>query len=221
MGSLELKRAAAAAAVAMVQPGEVLGVGTGSTVEAFIEALQPFADKIAGAISSSNATAARLRALGIDVLDLNEVGTYSLYVDGADEFDPGLSLIKGGGAALTGEKIAAQAAETFVCIVDATKQVRVLGAFPLPVEVLPAARELVARQLRALGGNPVVRQGVLTDNGNPILDVRGLVIDNPRALEVEIDSMPGVVSCGIFARRGADVVLMATESGVERFDRGA
>lgn len=219
MGSLELKRAVAAAAAKMVRPGEVLGVGTGSTVEAFIDAIEPMAAEIPGAVSSSNATAARLRALGIEVLDLNDVGTYSLYVDGADEFDPGLSLIKGGGAALTGEKIAAQAAESFVCIVDASKQVGVLGAFPLPVEVLPAARELVARQLRALGGDPVLRQGVLTDNGNPILDVHGLVIDNPRALEVEIDSMPGVVSCGIFARRGADVVLMATQDGVERFDR--
>jgi ribose 5-phosphate isomerase A len=194
-------------------------VGTGSTVEAFIEALRPLAGEIPGAVSSSNATAARLHALGIPVLDLNEVGTYALYVDGADEFDPGLSLIKGGGAALTGEKIAAAAAERFVCIVDESKQVEVLGAFPLPVEVLPAARALVSRALSALGGDPVVREGVLTDNGNPILDVHGLVIDNPRALEIEIDSMPGVVSCGIFARRGADVVLMSTERGVERFDR--
>jgi len=219
MGSLELKRQVAAAAAQMVIPGEVLGVGTGSTVEAFIDAIAPIADRIPGAVSSSNATAARLRTLGIPVRDLNDVGTYSLYVDGADEFDPGLSLIKGGGAALTGEKIAAAAAERFVCIVDASKQVEVLGAFPLPVEVLPAARALVSRQIVALGGEPMLRDGVLTDNGNPILDVHGLVIDDPHALEVEIDAMTGVVCCGIFARRGADVVLMATDSDVERFDR--
>jgi ribose 5-phosphate isomerase A len=219
MGSVEEKRAAAAAAVEFVAAGEILGVGTGSTVEAFIDLLAPIARDIPGAVSSSDATTGRLRALGIAVHDLNDVGSYPLYVDGADEFDPGLSLIKGGGAALTGEKIAAAAAERFVCIVDESKRVSVLGAFPLPVEVLPAARALVARELTALGGSPELRAGVLTDNGNPILDVHGLVIDDPRSLEIEIDSMPGVVSCGIFARRGADVVLMATPHGVERFER--
>lgn len=218
MGSDEQKSRVAAAALEWVKPGEVLGVGSGSTVREFIRLLgERLPGAVTAAVASSADTAAALRAIDIDVVDLNEVDAYRLYVDGADEFDPALALIKGGGAALTGEKIVLSAAETFVCIVDASKRVEVLGDFPLPVEVIPMARNQVARRLRALGGDPVLREDCVTDHGNPILDVHGLEIHDPSALEAEIDAMPGVVCSGIFARRRADVVLMATESDVRRF----
>lgn len=219
MGSEEQKRRVAEAALELVRPGELLGVGSGSTVREFIRLLgERMPGQVPGAVSTSRETSELLRGIDVPVRDLNDVDGYGLYVDGADEFEPGRALIKGGGAALTGEKIVASAAETFVCIVDASKRVEVLGAYPLPVEVVPMARELVARMLRALGGDPVLRQGVITDHGNQILDVHGLGITDPRGLEVEIDSMPGVVCCGIFARRRADVVLVADEDGVERID---
>lgn len=213
------KRRAAEAALAFVRPGEVLGVGTGSTVDHFIDLLgERAAGEVRAAVSSSEATAARLRTIGIEVLELNHVRSYALYVDGADEFEPSLALLKGGGAALTGEKIVAGAAAQFVCIVDATKQVNVLGAFPLPVEVLSMARETVTARLRELGGSPVLREDLVTDYGNLILDVHGFEIIDPASLETEIETIPGVVTCGIFARRRADVVLMGTDEGVQRFE---
>ena len=202
------KRAAAEAAYAYIEPGTVLGVGTGSTVRFFIELLATRKPQLEGAVSSSEQSSALLRAAGIAVLDLNAVGPIPLYVDGADECDAHKRLIKGGGAALTREKIIAEAARRFVCIIDAGKRVDVLGRFPLPVEVIPMARSLVARQLVALGGQPVWRDGVTTDNGNWILDVHNLRISDPPALEREINQIPGVVSVGLFARRCADVVLV-------------
>jgi ribose 5-phosphate isomerase A len=208
------KQRAAEAALAYLKPDTVLGVGTGSTVNCFIDALAAHRDRIPGAVSSSNASTERLKALGIPVLDLNEVGHLSIYVDGADEADPGLHLIKGGGAALTREKIVAACADTFVCIADASKQVAVLGRFPLPVEVIPMARRHVAEALRALGGDPHWRQGVITDNGNEILDVHGLAITDPLALESQINQITGVITVGLFARRKADVLLIGTEDGV-------
>lgn len=219
MSNVDAKRRVAEAALEWVRAGEVLGVGSGSTVREFIRLLgERRAAEVPRAVSSSAETSEALEAIGIPVVDLNEIDSYGLYVDGADEFDPGLALIKGGGAALTGEKVVLSAAETFVCIVDASKRVDTLGAFPLPVEVIPMARNQVARRLRALGGEPVLRDGCVTDHGNQILDVHGLSITDPRGLEVELDSMPGVVCCGIFARRRADVVLMSTDEGVERFE---
>ena len=213
----EAKRLAGEKAIDYVEDGMVVGVGTGSTVAYFIEALGRIKHRIRGAVSSSEQSSERLRALGIEVLDLNATGTLSLYVDGADECDPHKRLIKGGGAALTREKIIAEASRKFVCIIDPAKQVDVLGKFPLPVEVLPMARSLVARQILAsTGGQPVWRQmedgsGVVTDNGNAILDVHGLSIVDPVALETAINQMPGVVSVGLFARRGADVVIVGGE----------
>lgn len=219
MSSEQQKRCAAEAALAFVRPGEILGVGTGSTVNHFIDWLgERMVGGVRAAVSSSEASATRLRAIGIDVLDLNEVRSYALYVDGADEFEPSLALLKGGGGALTGEKIVAAAAAQFVCIVDASKKVEVLGAFPLPVEVLSVARETVAAHLRELGGEPVEREGLVTGYGNLILDVHGLEITDPVSLETEIETIPGVVTCGIFARRRADLVLMGTDEGVERFE---
>lgn len=210
------KRGAAEAALDYVVPGEILGVGTGSTVDHFIELLaRRRRDDVGACVSTSEATGRRLRARGLEVVELNEAGPFSVYVDGADEFDPDLALIKGGGGALTSEKIAAHAAETFVCIVDESKRVERLGAFPLPVEVLAMARELVARKLRTLGGEPRLRHGLLTDHGNPLLDVHGLDIADPVAMEADLDSTPGVVSCGLFARRRADIVLVGTDAGVE------
>ena len=214
MNQNEAKQAAAVAALKYVVPGELLGVGTGSTVNFFIDALAAMKNDIAGAVSSSEASSARLKAIGIEVLDANSAGPLSIYVDGADESDHHLRLIKGGGAALTREKIIAEAAKTFVCIADESKLVKVLGAFPLPVEVIPMARSLVARQLVGLGGQPVWRQGVVTDNGNLILDVHGLQITDPVALEAAINQIPGVVTVGLFARRGADVLLLGGPNGV-------
>jgi ribose 5-phosphate isomerase A len=202
------KRRAGQAALAYVEDGMVVGVGTGSTVAHFIDALATRKARIEGAVSSSEQSTRQLEAHGIPVLDLNAVGDIPLYVDGADECDPRRCLIKGGGAALTREKILAEAAARFVCIIDAGKRVEVLGRFPLPVEVIPMARSLVARALVKLGGQPVWRDGVVTDNGNWVLDVHGLRIADPLGLEREINQIPGVVTVGLFARRPADVVLI-------------
>ena len=210
----EAKRLAGEKAIEFVEDGMVVGVGTGSTVAYFIDALARIKDRIEGAVSSSEQSTERLRSHGIEVLDLNFTGPIPLYVDGADECDPQKRLIKGGGAALTREKIIAEAAEKFVCIIDPAKQVDVLGRFPLPVEVIPMARSLVGRQIVAnTGGQPVWRQGVTTDNGNWILDVHGLMITDPLVLEREINQIPGVVSVGLFARRSADVVIVGEEGG--------
>ena len=214
MDQNQAKKAVAEAALAYLVPGEILGVGTGSTVNFFIDALAAHRQDIPGAVSSSEASSARLKALGIPVLDANSAGPLSIYVDGADESDPQLRLIKGGGAAHTREKIVAEAARTFVCIVDESKLVPVLGRFPLPVEVIPMARSLVARKLAALGGEPRWRENMVTDNGNVILDVHGLSITDPVALETEINQMPGVVAVGLFARRKADVLLVGGPGGV-------
>ena len=213
LSALEKKQRAAAAALEYLRDGMVLGVGIGSTVNALIELLAPWTARLRGAVSSSDASSARLRALGIPVLDLNAVPDLDLYVDGADEANPSRELIKGGGAALTREKIVAAAARSFVCIVDDSKLVEVLGRFPLPVEVIPMARELVARALVALGGKPVWRTGVITDNGNQILDVHGLHITAPRALEAAINQLTGVVAVGLFAARPADVMIVGTDAG--------
>jgi ribose 5-phosphate isomerase A len=208
------KRRAALAALSYVEDGAVLGVGTGSTVNLFIEALGGCGTRVRAAVSSSNATSSRLTAVGITVLDLNDVGTLSVYVDGADEATPARHLIKGGGGALTREKIVAAAAAQFICIADESKLVQTLGAFPLPVEVIPMARSLVARQLAAHGGTPVWRQNYVTDNGNHILDVHGLKISDPPALERELNQLAGVVTVGLFALRPADVLVLGTEQGV-------
>ena len=208
------KAAAAQAALEYLQPGIALGVGTGSTVNHFIDALASAGIPMAGVVSSSEASTARLKSHGIEVNELNSMGALDLYVDGADESDRSLRLLKGGGGALTREKIIAAASKRFVCIVDDGKLVDVLGAFPLPVEVIPMARSYVARQLVGLGGRPVYREGTVTDNGNEILDVHGLELTDPVAMEDAINSIPGVVTCGIFARRPADVLLVGGDSGV-------
>ncbi|MCZ7598237.1 MAG: ribose-5-phosphate isomerase RpiA [Gammaproteobacteria bacterium] len=215
----DMKKAAAEAAVDYIGTGEVIGVGTGSTANHFIDALARLKSRIDGAVASSEASAERLRGHGIRVLELNDTGDLPLYVDGADEVDPHLCLVKGGGGALTREKIVAAASARFVCIVDAGKEVDVLGAFPLPVEVIPMARGLVARRLAREGGEPVLRAGFVTDNGNEILDVRGLTITDPCALETRINTIPGVVTNGLFALRPADVVLVGALSGVVRRER--
>jgi ribose 5-phosphate isomerase A len=208
----EAKRLAGEKAIEYVEDGMVVGVGTGSTVAFFIDALGRIRHRIAGAVSSSEQSTARLKALGIEVLELNDTGPLPLYVDGADECDPHKRLIKGGGAALTREKIVAEASRKFVCIVDPSKQVPVLGRFPLPVEVIPMARSLVAREILAkTGGQPVWRDGVVTDNGNWILDVHNLAIVDPAGLERELNQIPGVVGVGLFARRPADVVIVGGE----------
>ncbi|MDG2519893.1 ribose-5-phosphate isomerase RpiA [Lysobacter soli] len=213
----ESKRLAGEKAIEYVEDGMIVGVGTGSTVAFFIDALARIKDRIKGAVSSSDQSTARLRQHGIEVLDLNATGPLSLYVDGADECDPHKRLIKGGGAALTREKIIAEASQKFVCIVDPSKRVDVLGKFPLPVEVIPMARSLVAREIQAMTrGQPVWRQtvdgaGVVTDNGNVILDIHGLAIVDPVGLEQAINQIPGVVSVGLFARRPADVVIVGGE----------
>jgi ribose 5-phosphate isomerase A len=217
----ELKRQVGAAALQYLSDGMILGVGTGSTVNAMLDQLSPWAARLKGAVSSSKASTARLQALGVPVLDLNEVDGLSIYIDGADESNDRLQLIKGGGAALTREKIVAAAAERFICIADESKLVARLGRFPLPVEVIPMARALVARQLVALGGRPVHRAGVVTDNGNHILDVHDLLIDDAIGLEDHINQLAGVVTVGLFARRPADVLLLATPAGVRRIERPA
>jgi ribose 5-phosphate isomerase A len=214
---LRLKQQVAEAAVRRVREDSILGVGTGSTVNCFIEALVASGKRLEAAVSSSEATTALLLSHGFEVRDLNTAGTLDLYIDGADEFDPYRRLIKGGGGALTREKIVAAASRSFVCIVDESKKVGVLGAFPLPVEVIPMARSYVARQLVALGGQPELRAGFVTDNGNVILDVHNLDLVDPVAVETHINNIPGVVTCGLFARRPAEVVLMASPSGVREF----
>ncbi|MFK7955244.1 MAG: ribose-5-phosphate isomerase RpiA [Lysobacterales bacterium] len=217
MDSQTLKIAAAEAALANVRDGMALGVGTGSTVNCFIDALADSNLQFEAVCSSSEATTKRLTKAGYEVAELNDVGSLDLYVDGADEVDRHKRLIKGGGAALTREKIVAACAKTFICIVDASKQVDVLGTFPLPVEVIPMARSFVARQLVALGGQPHYRSDVVTDNGNDILDVHNLRITDPIALEQSINALAGVVTVGLFARRPADMVIVATNTGIESF----
>ena len=210
----ELKAAVGRAAVAYVTPGAVLGVGTGSTVNKFIDALAEARVPLAGAVSSSEQSTQRLKAHGFTVLGASAVEHLAVYVDGADEIDGRGHMIKGGGAALTREKIVADLAERFVCIADESKQVPMLGAFPLPVEVIPMACAQVARRFAALGGQASLRPGVLTDNGHPILDVRGLRIEDPLAMEAEVNQWPGVVTVGIFARHKAHTCLLGTASGV-------
>jgi ribose 5-phosphate isomerase A len=202
------KRQAGEAAIRYVEDGMIVGVGTGSTVAYFIDALADLRDRIKGAVSSSEQSTERLKKYGIEVFDLNATGNLDLYVDGADEFDPHKRLIKGGGAALTREKIIAEASRKFVCITDSSKQVPLLGKFPLPLEVIPMARSLVGRKVVELGGQPVWRDGVITDNGNWVIDVHGWQIADPVGLERELSVIPGVVTVGLFARRPADVVLV-------------
>ncbi|WP_434524107.1 ribose-5-phosphate isomerase RpiA [Photorhabdus asymbiotica] len=211
----ELKKAVGWAALAFVTPGTIVGVGTGSTASHFIDALGSIKDQIKGAVSSSEASTEKLKSLGIPIFDCNEVDSLDIYVDGADEINSNMQMIKGGGAALTREKIIAAIAKKFVCIVDASKQVDVLGRFPLPVEVIPMARSYVARELVKLGGVPKYRQNVVTDNGNVILDVHNLSILDPIELENKINGIAGVVTVGLFANRGADVVLMGALDGVK------
>ena len=211
----ELKRRVGQAALAYVVPGSVVGVGTGSTVNCFIDALATMKDRIAGAVSSSERSTERLRSHGIAVLDANAVEGIPVYIDGADEIDPAGNMIKGGGAALTREKIVADIAERFICIADESKLVTTLGSFPLPVEVIPMAAAQIMRKLRAFGGKPSLREGVVTDNGGHIIDVRGLGITDPQAMEIEINQWPGVVTVGIFARNRASVCLLGTPQGVK------
>lgn len=217
----ELKQAVAQAAadyVAKHAPaGSIIGVGTGSTANFFIDAIAPLKDKYKGAVASSEATRKRLEGHGFPVLDLNEVDDIPVYVDGADEIDAGLNMIKGGGGALTREKIVAAVAKTFVCIADGSKKVAVMGQFPLPVEVIPMARAHVARELAKLGGTPILREGFVTDNGNVILDVKGLAITDPKGLEAQINQITGVVTNGLFAIRPANVLLLGTSEGVQTF----
>jgi ribose 5-phosphate isomerase A len=215
----ELKQAVAKAAIAYVPEDCIVGVGTGSTANFFIDELARIKGRLEGAVASSEVTAARLKAARIRVFDLNSVDELPVYVDGADEVTRHLHMIKGGGGALTREKIVAAVAGKFVCIADEAKLKDVLGAFPLPVEVIPMARSYVARELVRLGGHPELRQGFATDNGNIILDVRGLAIVNPVALEGDINQIVGVVANGLFARRGADVLLLGTRDGVKTLTR--
>jgi ribose 5-phosphate isomerase A len=216
MSQDEGKRRSGEKAAEYVQDGSIVGVGTGSTVAFFIEALGRMKGRIEGAVSSSEQSTRQLKGLGIPVLDLNASGPLSLYVDGADECDPRNCLIKGGGGALTREKIIAQASAKFVCIIDASKQVEVLGKFPLPIEVIPMARSLVAREIVLRGGQPIWREGIVTDNGNWILDVHNLQITEPVALERELNQIPGIVSVGLFAIRPADVVIVGGELRTSR-----
>jgi ribose 5-phosphate isomerase A len=215
----DLKRAVAQAAIDFILPNlrseHILGIGTGSTANHFIDLLGAQRELFKGAVASSNASAERLRGLGIEVFDLNTVETLSVYVDGADEINREFEMIKGGGAALTREKIVAASAQQFICIADQSKDVAVLGEFPLPVEVIPMAREAVARKLSQLGGSPIYREGVVTDNGCDILDVHDLQITEAKALETEINQWPGVVTNGLFALAPADVLLLGTEKGVQ------
>ena len=219
----ELKQAVARAAkdyvAAHLPAGGVLGVGTGSTANFFIDELAGIKARVGGAVASSEATKKRLESHGIAVLDLNDVTEMSIYVDGADEIDAGFAMIKGGGGALTREKIVAAVAHTFVCICDASKRVDTLGRFPLPVEAIPMARAHVAREIEKLGGKPKLREGFTTDNGNVILDVHGLTIGDPKGLESKLNQIVGVVTNGLFALRGADVLLLGTPDGVKTTSR--
>lgn len=215
MDALSLKKLVAKAALEYVEAGTVLGVGTGSTVDCFLDALAESGLQLKGAVSSSVRSEKKLRDMGVPIVEMNDVTELSVYVDGADEIDPEFALIKGGGGALTREKIVADISKKFVCIADESKLVPVLGTFPLPMEVIPMAREAVARKLNALGGRAVLRAGFTTDNGNEILDVHGLQIQDPAALEQAINQWPGVVTNGLFALRRADVVLLGTQNGVK------
>jgi ribose 5-phosphate isomerase A len=208
MNSVNEKRQAGEAAIRYVEDGAIVGVGTGSTVAFFIDALADLKDRIQGAVSSSEQSTAQLKKLGIPILDLNAAGPLTIYIDGADECDPHKRLIKGGGAALTREKIVAAASQKFVCIIDSSKRVELLGKFPVPIEVIPMARSLIGREIVKRGGQPVWRDGVITDNGNWIIDVHGWQITDPAALESELNQLPGIVTVGLFARRPADVVLI-------------
>jgi ribose 5-phosphate isomerase A len=210
----EQKRAAAQAAIQYISAGCIVGVGTGSTANYFIDELARIKHRIEGAVASSEATAQRLRGHGIEVMDLNSVDELPVYVDGTDEITEYLHMIKGGGGALTREKIVAAVAKKFICIADQSKLVSVLGKFPLPVEVIPMARGYVAREIIRLGGQPILRQGVVTDNGNIILDVHGMQILNPVEMETTLNQITGVVTNGLFAKRGADVLLLSSEEGV-------
>ena len=218
----ELKKLVAQAALDLIQPqlqdDAIIGVGTGSTANCFIDALARDKNKFKGAVASSEATAERLKSHGIEVFDLNDVIGIEVYIDGADEANPTLDLIKGGGAALTREKIVAAASKKFICIADGSKAVEFLGGFPLPVEVIPMARSYVAREIKKLGGNPIYRTGVVTDNGNVILDVHGMKIEDPKALEITLNNIVGVVCNGLFANRGADVLLLGTQEGVKQIN---
>lgn len=214
----ELKAMVGQAALHYVVAGEIVGVGTGSTVNKFIDALAGIKSSIRGAVSSSQASSERLHAAGIPVFDCNAVESLSVYVDGADEIDARGYMIKGGGAALTREKIVADLAQRFICIADESKRVEVLGKFALPVEVIEMAREQIARRFRSLGGKAVLRRGAITDNGHPLLDVHGLSITDPVALETEINQWPGVVAVGLFARQRARVCVLGTSAGVRRID---
>jgi ribose 5-phosphate isomerase A len=211
------KKAAAYAALEYVEKDSIVGVGTGSTVNHFIDALATMKNEIEGAVSSSEASTTKLEGYGIEVFDLNSVSDLSVYVDGADEINSYNHMIKGGGAALTREKIVSAVAKKFICIVDDTKNVDILGGFPLPVEVIPMARSYVARELVKLGGDPVYREGVITDNGNIILDVHNMKISEPLKLEADINAIVGVVTNGLFANRAADVVLVGSSDGVKTF----
>lgn len=215
----ELKRAVARAAIGFVPEGRIIGVGTGSTADFFIDELGTMKDRIAGAVPSSERSATRLAHHGIRLFDLNDVEALPVYVDGADEIDAGFCMIKGGGGALTREKIVAAVAQTFVCIADHSKQVGTLGRFPLPVEVIPMARAYVMRELAKLGGRPSLREGFVTDNGNVIVDVHGLSIPDPVGLERAINAIVGVVTNGLFAARGADVLLLGAPDGVRESRR--
>jgi ribose 5-phosphate isomerase A len=221
----ELKQQAADAALELVEqvagPDVIIGVGTGSTADLFIDGLARFKGRIGGTVASSERSAARLAGHGLKVLDLNDVTSMPIYVDGADEIDANLHMIKGGGGAQTREKIVASVADRFVCIVDESKLVEVMGKFPLPIEVIPMAREAVARAMTAMGGQPRLREGFVTDNGNIIMDVAGLSITDAPGLEARINNLPGVVTCGLFAIAGADVALLATQNGIRRLDRRA
>jgi len=208
MSNSHEKRQAGEAAIRYVEDGAIVGVGTGSTVAFFIDALADLKDRIQGAVSSSEQSSTHLRKLGIPVLDLNSVGPLHIYIDGADECDPHRRLIKGGGAALTREKIVAAASKKFVCIIDSSKQVNLLGKFPVPIEVIPMARSLIGREIVKRGGQPVWRDGVITDNGNWIIDVHGWQLTDPGAMESDLNQLAGVVTVGLFAHRPADVVLV-------------
>jgi len=211
----EMKKAAAIKALEFIKNDSIVGVGTGSTVNYFIDALASIKGNIQGAVSSSEESSKRLKAHGIEVFDLNNVDVLDIYVDGADEITKHMSMIKGGGAALTREKIVAAVAKQFICIADDSKQVEILGGFPLPVEVIPMARSYVARELVKLGGDPEYRQGVVTDNGNVIIDVHNLSIIDPKKLEADVNAIVGVVTNGLFANRGADILILGSENGVE------
>ncbi|MDF7666406.1 ribose-5-phosphate isomerase RpiA [Orbaceae bacterium ESL0727] len=215
MGQDQLKKEVGWSALKYVKPGSLVGVGTGSTAAHFIDALATIKHQIIGTVSSSESSTKKLKSYGIPVLDCNSVDSLDIYVDGADEINHHLQMIKGGGAALTREKVVSALAKQFICIVDESKVVDILGKFPLPIEVIPMARSYVARELFKLGGKPIYRQGVVTDNGNVILDIHDLVINEPMALENRINSIPGVVTVGLFANRRANIALVGTSTGVK------